>query len=147
MRPFICGFVVSAATVTGVAGTAGATPPLDVSAETLAQGQIPAGLLPSVPATDLVARRITIGPGGTTGWHYHDGPVAGFVAAGTLTHPGPDCVPVIYRTGDVIVEPAGGWNVHAGWNSGAVPVVLYVVYAPPTGDPLFRDAPAPDCAG
>ncbi|MFE7797769.1 cupin domain-containing protein [Nocardia sp. NPDC057440] len=128
------------------AATAHATPGSDITAVTLAQTQIPAGLLPFVAGTDLVVREITIGPGGSTGWHYHDGPVFAFVRSGTLTHPGPDCVAPVYRTGEFIYEPPGAWNVHIGRNLGTEPLVLDAVYAPPAGRPLFQDADAPPCA-
>ncbi|BDT96240.1 MULTISPECIES: cupin domain-containing protein [Nocardia] len=128
------------------AAHADATPGSDITAVTLGQARIPAGLVPFVAGTDLVVREITIGPGGSTGWHYHVGPVFGFIRSGTLTHPGPDCDAPVYRTGEFIYEPAGEWNVHVGLNLGAEPLVLDVVYAPPTGEPLFIDAPAPPCA-
>jgi quercetin dioxygenase-like cupin family protein len=135
---------VSAAFLT--TATATATPSKDISARTLADVEIPAELIPFIPAgVHVVAREITIAPGGTTGWHYHDGPVVGIVAAGTLTHPGPDCVPEIFHTGDFINEPNGVANTHVGRNLGTTPVVLYVVYLQPLGDPLFEDAPAPAC--
>ncbi|MEU7764257.1 cupin domain-containing protein [Nocardia sp. NPDC049190] len=129
-----------------LAANAHATPGSDITAVTLGQAQIPAGLLPFVAGTDLVVREITIGPGGSTGWHHHDGPVFGFVRAGTLTHPGPECDAPVYRAGDFIFEPAGEWNVHIGHNLGHEPLILDVVYAPPTGMPLFVDEPAPSCA-
>lgn len=138
--------LVTAALFVGTA-TATATPSKDISAKTFADFEIPAELIPFIPAgVHVVAREITIAPGGTTGWHYHDGPVVGFVGAGTLTHPGPDCVPQIFRTGDFINEPSGVANTHVGRNLGTVPVVLYVAYLEPLGDPLFEDAPAPACA-
>ncbi|MFC3962171.1 cupin domain-containing protein [Nocardia jiangsuensis] len=143
MRPLISALVAGSVVLLG-AGNASATPGVDITAVTLGQVTVPAGIFPV--ATDLVARRITIGPGGSTGWHFHDGPVFGVIAAGELTHPGPDCVAPIYRAGSFINEPAGEWNTHVGQNLGSEPVVLYVVYAPPAGDPLFRDAPAPECA-
>src|SRR5882757_6368045 len=40
----------------------------------------------TVGQTDYVLREITIQPGGTTGWHFHDGTLYAFVKAGTLTH-------------------------------------------------------------
>ncbi|WP_054815042.1 cupin domain-containing protein [Nocardia arizonensis] len=147
MRPIIGAAVagiLAGASVLG-AGNAAATPGVDVTAVTLAQARIPAGLLPFVAGTDLVVREITIAPGGSTGWHYHDGPVFGFVRSGTLTHPGPDCTGPVYRAGEFIYEQAGDRNVHVGRNLGAEPLVLDVVYAPPLGYPLFQDAPAPDC--
>ncbi|AZG47767.1 cupin domain-containing protein [Gordonia insulae] len=129
-----------------VPATAAATPPSGISATTLAEGDIPAGLLPFVPkGLHVAVRQITIAPGGTTGWHYHDGDLVGLVGAGTLTHPGSDCKPVIYRTGDIIREPHGQANTHVGRNLGTEPVVLYVLYLIPLGDPLFEDAPAPGC--
>ncbi|TQM30961.1 cupin domain-containing protein [Nocardia bhagyanarayanae] len=148
MTPIVRGAVVAAMVGGSLVGgvRAEATPGSEITAVTLGQAQIPAGLLPFVAGTDLVVREITIGPGGSTGWHYHDGPVFGFIRSGTLTHPGPDCVAPVYRTGDFIYEPAGEWNVHIGQNLGPDPLVLDVVYAPPTGAPLFQDAPAPPCA-
>lgn len=125
-----------------------ATPSSGVTAVTLAQGAIPAVLEPFVSgAGNFVVREITIAPGGSTGWHYHDGQVFGVVRAGTLTHPGPDCVPQIYATGAFINEPAGAANVHVGRNLGTSPLILDVVYLVPTDKPLFEDAPAPTCGG
>ncbi|WP_433732388.1 cupin domain-containing protein [Nocardia sp. CA-129566] len=148
MTPFTRAAVTTVVSVGSVFGaaTANATPGTDITAVTLAQAQIPAGLLPFVAGRDLVVREITIAPGGSTGWHYHDGPVFGFVRSGTLTHPGPDCAAPVYRTGDFIYEPEGSWNVHIGRNLGSDPLVLDVVYATPIGTPLFEDADAPACA-
>ena len=89
---------------------------------------------------------VTIAPGGTTGWHYHDGPLYGLVRQGTLTHPGSDCKPVVYRTGEIIAEPGGKANTHEGTNLGTSPVVLIVLSLIPLNKPLSQDAPAPPCA-
>ncbi|MGW4366211.1 cupin domain-containing protein [Nocardia takedensis] len=122
-----------------------ATPGTDITAVTLGQVSVPDRLVPFLRGTDFVAREITVAPGGSTGWHYHDGPVIGFVRSGVLTHPGPDCAAEVYQAGEFLYEPAGAWNVHIGRNLGTEPLVLDVIYAPPLGDPLFRDAPAPAC--
>ncbi|GAC70963.1 hypothetical protein GS4_45_00190 [Gordonia soli NBRC 108243] len=125
-----------------------ATPPSGISAVTLAETEIPADLLPFVPkGVHVVVREITIAPGGTTGWHYHDGMLVGIVRQGTLTHPGSDCTPVTYPTGAIIREPAGEANTHIGRNLGTTPVILDVLYLIPLKAPLFEDAPAPPCAG
>lgn len=131
-----------------VPATAHGTPSDGVTAVTYADIEIPADLVPFIPAgVHVVAKQITIAPGGgTTGWHYHDGPVLGIVQAGTLSHPGPDCKPVIFKTGDFINEAPGDDNVHQGQNLGKVPVILDVVYLEPLGKPLFEDALAPPCA-
>ncbi len=129
-----------------VPAAAHATPSSGVTAVTLAEGDIPADLLPFVPrGVHVAVREITIAPGGSTGWHYHDGELIGLVRAGTLTHPGADCAPVVYRTGDIIKEPAGQVNTHIGRNLGTEPVVLDVLYLIPLGKPLFEDAAAPAC--
>ncbi|VFA88375.1 Cupin domain [Gordonia paraffinivorans] len=126
---------------------ADATPSSGVSAVTLAHTDIPAGLLPFVPkGAHVEVRQIKIEPGGTTGWHYHDADIYALVRQGTLTHPYANCKPVVYKTGDIIVEPGGKSNVHEGTNLGKVPVILDVVYVTPFGKPLSEDSPAPSCA-
>ncbi|NMN96006.1 cupin domain-containing protein [Antrihabitans stalactiti] len=128
-------------------GAAQATPSSGVTGVILTQAQIPAGLVPMIAgAADVVVREITIAPGGTTGWHYHDGPIYAYVRAGTLTHPDEKCVPAIYNAGQIINEPPGADKVHAGFNLGTTPVILDVVYTLPAGKPLSEDAPAPSCA-
>lgn len=150
MKRIVSGALAAIALSAGlmVPATAQATPSEGVTAVTLADIEIPAKLLPFIPdGVHAVARRITIAPGGTTGWHYHDGPVLGIVEAGTLTHPGSDCKPVIFDTGAFINEPSGVANTHVGKNIGKVPVILDVVYLEPIGAPLFVSVDAPPCAG
>lgn len=95
---------------------------------------------------DYVFREITIAPGGSTGWHYHDGTLYAYLAQGTLTHDMADCtVDGTYHPGDAFVEPSGANHVHIGRNLGTTPVVLYVLYVDPAGSPLSEDAPNPGC--
>lgn len=100
----------------------------------------------SYDGTDYTLRRITIQPGGYTGWHFHDGPLYGLVRSGKLTHVSSDCTTVhTYRTGDEIIELSGATNVHIGRNLTGRPVVLDVLYVLPTGSPFSEDAPDPGC--
>lgn len=100
----------------------------------------------SVDGRDFILRDITIGPGGSTGWHWHDGTVIGAVKQGTLTHYSSDCtVDGVYSAGDSIAEPSGPDHVHVGRNLGTEPVVLEVLYANPVGMPLAEDVGAPSC--
>ncbi|MGB7238495.1 MAG: cupin domain-containing protein [Rhodococcus sp. (in: high G+C Gram-positive bacteria)] len=127
---------------------AGATPPSGVTAETLAHLSFP--LIPGsadIAGTDFTARKITIAPGGTTGWHYHDGPVYAYVEQGVLTRTLHDCSQVSTPAGQVIAEEVNADHVHEGINLGTVPVVLYAAYIEPPGKPFAEDAPAPPCAG
>ncbi|PRC43277.1 cupin, partial [Mycobacterium sp. ITM-2017-0098] len=69
--------MAASASLTGSV-TAAATPSYGVSVVTLSQA--------TVDGIDYITREITIAPGGSTGWHYHDPTVYGLVRSGTLTH-------------------------------------------------------------
>ena len=118
--------------------TAAATPGRGVTAVTIFDKVI--------GNTDYVLKEITLAPGGSTGWHYHPGPVRAIVKQGTLTHNMSDCsVDGIYRPGGFIQEQSGPGYVHIGRNLGTTPVVLEVFYQDPVGQPLAVDAPNPGC--
>ncbi|MEU4192117.1 cupin domain-containing protein [Kribbella sp. NPDC026611] len=118
--------------------TASATPGSGVTGTILMQE--------TVGGTDYVLREITIQPGGTTGWHFHDGTLYAFVKAGTLTHSDHDCTTDgVYRAGAAFTEPSGANHVHLGRNLGSKPIVLEVLYVLPHGKPLSEDAPNPGC--
>lgn len=119
-------------------GTAEATPPAGVTATILSQH--------TVGGKDYILREITIAPGGSTGWHFHDGTLYARVKGGTLTHSDFDCqTDGVYHTGDVFIEHSGSDHVHIGRNLGTVPMVLDVIYIDPAGSPLSEDAPNPGC--
>src|SRR5215468_1587806 len=112
-----------------VPGVAQATPPSGVSATILAQK--------TVGDTDYVVREISIQPGGSTGWHWHDGTLYAVVEQGTLTRTMSDCTTTFtHPTGTTVVEESGAGHVHIGRNLGATPVVLLVLYVNPHGTPL-----------
>jgi len=95
---------------------------------------------------DYITREITIAPGGSTGWHWHDGELIGVVKQGTLTHSMSDCsVDGVYNAGDPVIEHSGSDHVHIGRNLGTVPIILQVIYVDPVGKPLAEDAPDPGC--
>ena len=72
-----------------VAPTAAATPSENADAVIISQA--------TVDGVDYITREITIQPGGSTGWHYHDGRVFGVVREGTLTRTMKDCSVVRLR--------------------------------------------------
>jgi quercetin dioxygenase-like cupin family protein len=137
------GSALVAAAVTGMVAVSGsaalATPP----------GPGVAGVIvwqKTVGQTDLILRDITIPPGQSTGWHYHEGTLFGRVKKGTLSHFDSDCSrDGTYRTGQVLSEPSGSDHVHIGRNLGRTDVVLEVLYIDPAGSPLSTDAPNPGC--
>ena len=100
----------------------------------------------TVDGIDYITREITIAPGGSTGWHYHDGRVYGVIREGTLTHDAANCtVDGIYPTGAPITEASGPDHVHIGRNLEPVPLKMWVLYIKPAGTPLSVDAPDPGC--
>ncbi|WP_446225715.1 cupin domain-containing protein [Nocardia sp. IBHARD005] len=137
--------VVVAAASVALAPSTSATPPSGVTVEPLTQVDV-SGFSPfaSLPSK-FTFRRITIAPGGTLGWHYHDGNVVAVVTAGAVTRYETDCVPITYSAGQGLSETVGPDHVHVGRNLGTGPAELYVAYLNRAGEPLFVDAPAPDC--
>jgi quercetin dioxygenase-like cupin family protein len=100
----------------------------------------------SADGTDYVFREITIAPGGSTGWHWHDGRLYGVIKQGALTHNMSDCsIDGIYQVGESIAEPSGADYVHIGRNLGSTSLVMQVLYIDPAGSPLSEDAPDPGC--
>ncbi|WP_251054098.1 cupin domain-containing protein [Streptomyces sp. ISL-66] len=94
-------------------------------------------------ASDLVTREISIGPGGSTGWHYHLVPLMAVVGSGTLTRILSDGTVEVHHAGSSFVEPAGIQHVHLGRNLGAEPVVLHITAAIAEGAPFAVPAQAP----
>ncbi|MEU3983394.1 cupin domain-containing protein [Streptomyces sp. NPDC026672] len=100
----------------------------------------------TVGGTDYIWREVTVPPGQATGWHYHDGPLYGYVKQGTLSHFAATCASDgVYRKGSFLEEPSGPDHVHIGRNLGTKDVVLEVLYVLPHGAPLSEDAPNPGC--
>lgn len=131
--------VSAALSVAVLPGTAHATPASGVSATILAQR--------TIGGKDYILREITLQPGGTTGWHFHDGTLYAYVKQGTLTHSDHTCATDgTYHAGAAFTEPTGDDHVHIGRNLGTAPVVLDVLYVDPAGSPLSEDAPNPGCS-
>lgn len=128
--------VVVAVLLALVPGVANATPPRGVTGTILAQW--------TVGDTDYVVREITVQPGGSTGWHFHDGTLYAAIKQGTLTRTMSDCTTTFtHPTGTTLVEDPE--HVHIGRNLGTAPTVLVVLYVNPAGSPLSRDAANPGC--
>ncbi len=127
--------IVPASTVLSPA--AFASPAEGTDAEVISQS--------TVDGVDYITRKITIQPGGSTGWHYHDGRVFGVVREGTLTRTMADCSVVVSPEGSPVVEDSGADHIHVGRNLGPGVLVLWVDYIQPAGTPLAVDVPDPGC--
>ncbi|MET7766315.1 cupin domain-containing protein [Streptomyces sp. NPDC005393] len=124
-----------------------ATPGSGVTGTVLAKGTSAGTLkVKAEGRTDVIVRTITIEPGGSTGWHYHPGPLIAVVKSGTLTRTLHDCSVEATPAGTSFIEPSGSHHVHIGRNLGTEPVELYATYLVPEGSPLSVDADAPECA-
>jgi quercetin dioxygenase-like cupin family protein len=81
-------------------------------------------------AGEVVVQEITIGPGGTTGWHSHPGPVIVVVKQGTITYvraDGGECTSTPYSAGTAFVDPGQG-HAHTAFNFGTGNLVLVATY-------------------
>jgi quercetin dioxygenase-like cupin family protein len=87
--------------------------------------------------TEMQLVRLTIPPGGSTGWHSHDASVLVAVEKGTATFydaDDPRCTPHRFDPGMGTPEVPG--HVHITRNEGDTPLVLDVVFlVPPGGNP------------
>jgi quercetin dioxygenase-like cupin family protein len=83
VRWFALVAAATAATSMLFSPTAFATPPVGAESVVISQS--------TVDGIDYITRDIIIQPGGSTGWHYHDGRTFGVVREGTLTRTMEDC--------------------------------------------------------
>ena len=134
------------------ARTSQATPGSGVTLVKLADGTLPqtvrvkvkAGSENTLDVFRIQTYKITVAPGGYTGWHQHGGPHLIVVVAGTLTYykgDDPTCTGVNYPTGSSILDP--GFTTHYVRNEGSVDVVNYVTQLLPEPGIFRIDIPAP----
>ena len=98
-------------------------------------------------ASSVVFAKVTWGPGGTSGWHTHPGPVIVSVAEGELELVNErDCVVRTYAAGEAFVDPGQG-NVHVASNPSTTDdAVAYATFlGVPHGEPATVWVPPVDC--
>ena len=133
-------------------GTSRATPGSGVTREVLSIGKlsepvavkIKDGSKTNMDVTQIQTYKITIAPGGYTGWHQHGGPHLIVVKSGTLTYykgDDPTCTGVDYPAGSAILD--AGFDTHFVRNQGSVDVVTYVTQLLPEGGTFGIDVPDP----
>jgi quercetin dioxygenase-like cupin family protein len=159
MRLFKRAILVGLAAVILATGVALATPGVGAVGEVLARGtlsdtygakmKVIVGLINSglFRSTDIAVQKVTIAPGGHTGWHTHPGPAVVVVKTGTLTFydaHDPRCRPIQYPAGTAFVDQGVG-HVHIARNEGSTPVELWVTYFVPgaAGGSFRNDAADP----
>jgi quercetin dioxygenase-like cupin family protein len=146
--------VVLGTVITLFAGAAAlATPPTDAEVTPLARGSLGQldvqhdGVQVTTENTnaDVAVAEVTIGPGGSTGWHHHPGVTLVSVASGTVTEYHEDCDKTVLKAGDGFSE--GTDKTHVVQNEGNAEAVLYVTFIVPSGtsaEGLRIDDPQPE---
>jgi quercetin dioxygenase-like cupin family protein len=93
--------------------------------------------------TDIGVDRLSVTPGGYSGWHSHAGPTFVTVTSGEITwYDGADCSWRVYHTGDSFVE--GAQRPHFVANRGDVGATFVAVQIRPTGTAGRVDESAPE---
>lgn len=80
---------------------------------------------PTQTPAQLTASILTLTPGQSTGWHYHDAPLFAYVMGGAITVTYDGGITKTYSQGDPIVEAIG--THHIGQNLGSTDAVLLVI--------------------
>jgi quercetin dioxygenase-like cupin family protein len=139
-------FLVGIVGFAAFGGNVYATPPSGLTNELLARGTDQSeGTLPLREGTDIVVAKITVVPGGSSGWHSHPGGAIVVIQQGNLTlhrSVGDGCKTFTYSVGQAFIERPG--EVDDAVNTGSIPYVLYVTFprVPPGGSTRI-DVPDP----
>ena len=129
----------------------GATPPVGLTHTPLALGtNTSAGTIPLQTGTDIAMAQITVGPGGSSGWHSHPGGAIVVVQQGSIivyAAMGSHCHTTTYTAGQAFIERPG--EVMDVLNTGAGPYTLFVTFPRvPHGESPRTDEPDPGtCPG
>jgi quercetin dioxygenase-like cupin family protein len=124
-----------------------AIPGSGVSAQLIASQDLPEpvrvkvedGSNVNLDVTQVLTYKLTIAPGGYTGWYQHGGPHMTIVASGALTYYDPTCTGVVYSAGSSLSDP--GFDVHLMSNEGNIDTVIYITELLPANGTLQIDVP------
>jgi len=125
-----------------------ATPPTGTTRTEISKGLLNGGgAVEFKPGTETVVLKITVEPGGSTGWHSHPDGGVFIVDKGTLTNyglDGPACEGVSTAAGQAYFVPPHAHHAHLGRNGGTETLELTVYYFNvPPGQPSRIDAERP----
>ena len=112
---------------------------LDVKADKDAKWDL---FLKTKDDTDIGVDKLTVDPGGQSGWHTHAGPTFVTVKTGEITwYDGVLCSWRIYHAGDSFIEAPN--HSHMVVNAGADTAEFIAIQIRPKGTPGRIDAPLP----
>lgn len=147
-RPRTRGALITMVAVMLVAtiGPATGTPSSGQTVDVIAAGHLPDRFkLDTKGPVDIVTLRVTVAPGGTTGWHSHGGAVVVTVASGTATlyeAARTTCAREVVPAGQAFWE-AADLPSHVLVNEGSEPVVVYATFFLQDGAAPVIDQPRP----
>lgn len=126
--------LVTSTLIIGTLGIAAAiaTPPSGASRTEISRGIVDGGgpvLFES--GKETVVLKVTLQPGGSTGWHSHPDGGVFIVDKGTLSNyglNGAECTPAQTPAGRAYFVPPHALHAHLGRNEGSVPVEVTVYY-------------------
>jgi len=128
-----------------------ATPPAGLTSQVLGRGTYMSdGTLPLEQGEEIVVSRITVVPGGSSGWHSHPGGAIVVLQQGALTiyrSVGNHCDITTYTQGQSFIERPG--DVVDAVNTGSINFILFVTFpGVPVGGSSRIDQPNPGtCPG
>jgi quercetin dioxygenase-like cupin family protein len=94
---------------------------------------------------DVAVFEVTLGPGGSTGWHHHPGVGLASVASGALTVYNEECDKTVYEAGEGFVESREEpMLVHNQGNVDAVFYITFIVSSGTSTEGLRIDDPQPE---
>ncbi len=98
-----------------------------------------------IDVTTITVTQYSVEPGGTFGWHQHDGPVWVVIVSGALTVYSETCEQQIHPAGSAFLDY--GNHTHLGINEDTEPLELYAVFMlPEAGEPRIDMEQPGDCA-
>ncbi len=145
--------VVISALITLLAGVALATPPTtDFVGKSLVRasfGQLDAQhdgieVESDNGEADVAVAKVTIGPGGSSGWHHYPGVLLVSVKSGAVTEYDHECDKTVYKAGEGFVESHDGPMLVRNHGKGdAVVFVTFIVPSSTIEEGLRIDDPRP----
>jgi mannose-6-phosphate isomerase-like protein (cupin superfamily) len=130
----VAAFAALLMTCGGLSSFAWATPALKFSPVVLVDASLPAAKHFRTTQSGVAIEKVTIRPGGKSGWHMHSGSLMLLVKQGTLTNyrvVAGRCVRSVITAGDTYLEPPK--VAHYARNEGKRDVVAYAVESYPKG--------------
>jgi len=154
LKLLLVGALIASATSVVTLKFAQATPPVGVT-NTLIAGPVALDEFDAVVhnedfkariktqgVADAYVSRLTIAPGGSTGWHSHPGIVFVLIRSGAVTLYDDEFNRTVFAAGTGFVEEPG--HVHIAVNEGNSDLELVVFFLVPKGAGTRIDEPAPE---